>query len=271
MKNRRGFDPLNARLACSKNHINLFNHINFLSRVNLLTLIKLTVFSAVIIIALPRFDNLSRVFCAPFASASGARQSPDINVIIDGLQRKYSRMRGLEADFVQVYQGANGQTAREAGRLLLKRPGKARWDYSEPERKLFVSDGRNIFFYVAGERQATQTTVRESADPQIPFLFLLGRGNLRRDFSRIEIASNENSAGAGNVMLRLVPKRAPEEFKQLLVEVDPSSFEVKRMVIFERNGARMDFLLSNVRENFLAPDSQFQFTPPPGVAVKKAR
>jgi outer membrane lipoprotein-sorting protein len=76
---------------------------------------------------------------------------------------------------------------------------------------------------------------------------------------------------SGNVVLTLVPKRAPEEFKQLLVEVDPSSFEVKRMVIFERSGARMDFLLSNVRENYLAPDSQFQFTPPQGVIVKKAR
>ncbi|HEX8089859.1 MAG TPA: outer membrane lipoprotein chaperone LolA [Blastocatellia bacterium] len=215
---------------------------------------------------------------AGLASAGGAAGGPgatpqahDLNAIIDGLQRKYSRMRGLEANFVQVYQGADGRTAREAGHLLLKRPAKARWEYNEPERKLFVSDGNNIFFHVAGERQATQTTVRQSADPQIPFLFLLGRGNLRRDFSRIEVAANESPAGAGNLVLRLVPKRAPEEFKQLLVEVVPSSFEVRRMVIFERNGARMDFLLSDVRENYLASDSQFQFTPPPGVVVKKAQ
>jgi outer membrane lipoprotein carrier protein len=219
------------------------------------------------------------IISAPLVTASGAaglRPSPplqpaDLNVLIDGLQKKYSRMRGLQADFVQIYQGANGQTARETGSLLLKRPGKARWQYSAPERKLFVSDGRNIYFYVEGERQATHTTVRESADPQIPFLFLLGRGNLRSDFSKIEIAGNEQTAGAGNVVLRLVPKRAPEEFKQLLVEVSPSSFEVKRMVIFERNGARMDFLLSNVRENYLAPESQFQFTPPQGVVLRKAR
>lgn len=231
----------------------------------------LLVSAVVHLAALANFNTASRACAAPLGNVFRAPQSPDLNTIIDGLQKKYSRMRGLEAEFVQVYQGANGQTARETGHLLLKRPGKARWDYSEPERKLFVSDGSNIFFYVAGERQATQTSVRQSADPQIPFLFLLGRGNLRRDFSRIELAGDENPTGAGNVMLRLFPKRAPEEFKQLLVEVAPSSFEVKRMVIFERNGARMDFLLSNVRENYLAPDSQFQFTPPPGVVVKKAQ
>ncbi|MFY9607174.1 MAG: outer membrane lipoprotein chaperone LolA [Blastocatellia bacterium] len=199
------------------------------------------------------------------------QQTPDLGALIDGIQSKYSRIRGIAAEFVQVYRGNDGRTIRESGRLLLKRPSKARWDYSEPGRKLFVSDGKNVFFYVLGERHATKSTIKESVDPQIPFLFLLGRGNLRRDFSRIELVSGERPAAAGNVVLKLVPKRAPEEFKQLLVEVSPASFEVRRLVIFEQSGARMDFLLSNVQENYVASDAQFQFTPPTGVTVKQAR
>jgi len=199
-----------------------------------------------------------------------AQQAADLNSIIDGLQRKYSRMQGLEASFSQAYYGADGRTIHESGRLLLKRPGKARWEYESPERKLFVSDGKNVYFYVYGEKNATRSAIKETADPQIPFLFLLGRGNLRRDFSRIEIATNESALVAGDQVLRLFPKRAPEEFKELLVEVSPATFEVRRMVIFERSGARMDFLLSNVRENYIAPDSQFQFTPPAGVTIKRA-
>jgi outer membrane lipoprotein carrier protein len=215
-----------------------------------------------------------RVFCLSSVLIVGAitraqAQSPDLNALIDGLQRKYSRMQGLEADFVQVYRGADGRVIRESGHLLLKRPGKARWEYSSPEHKVFVSDGKNVFFYVSGEKSATRSSIKESADPQIPFLFLLGRGNLRRDFSRIEVTA-EPAVGAGNLVLRLVPKRAPEQFRQLLVEVSPASFEVRRMVIFERSGARMDFLLANVRENAIAADSQFQFVPPQGVTVKRA-
>lgn len=198
-----------------------------------------------------------------------AGQSVDLNSLIEGLQRKYSRMQGLEADFVQVFRGSDGRVVRESGHLLLKRPGKARWEYTSPERKLFVSDGKSVFFYVYGEKNATRSSIKETADPQIPFLFLLGRGNLRRDFSRIEVATGEAAVGAGNQVLRLFPKRAPEEFKQLLVEVS-SSFEVRRMVIFERSGARMDFLLSNLHENYVAPESQFQFTVPPGVTLKRA-
>ena len=203
-------------------------------------------------------------------SSNAAAQSTDLNALIDGLQRKYSSMQGLEADFVQAYYGADGRTIHESGRLLLKRPGKARWEYASPERKLFVSDGKDVFFYVYGEKNATRSSIKETTDPQIPFLFLLGRGNLRRDFSRIEVATGESAFGAGNQVLRLFPKRAPEGFKQLLVEVSPATFEVRRMVIFERSGARMDFLLSNVRENYVAPESQFQFVPPAGVIVKRA-
>ncbi len=226
----------------------------------------------------PRTPRLvfALVLLASFAASStlsspvSAPQSNDLNALIDGLQRKYSRMQGLGADFVQVYSGADGRVIREAGQLLLKRPGKARWEYASPERKLFVSDGKNVSFYVYGEKNATVSPLKETVDPQIPFLFLLGRGNLRRDFARIEIASGEPALTAGNQVLRLFPKRAPEEFKQLLVEVAPVSFDVRRMVIFERSGARMDFLLSNLRENYVAPENQFQFVPPPGVILKRA-
>jgi outer membrane lipoprotein carrier protein len=193
-----------------------------------------------------------------------------LSALIDGLQQKYSRMQGLAADFIQVYAGADGRVIREAGHLLLKRPRKARWEYVSPERKVFVSDGKTVFFYVYGEKDATASPIKETVDPQIPFLFLLGRGNLRRDFSRIEIAAAEPAMGAGSQVLRLFPKRAPDEFKQLLVEVSTASFEVRRMVIFERSGARMEFLLSNVRENFIAPDDQFRFSAPPGVTIKRA-
>ena len=195
-------------------------------------------------------------------------QQPDLDSLIDSLQKKYSRMNGLAADFLQIYQGQDGRTIRESGRLYLKKPGKARWEYLNPEKKIFICDGKNIYFHVFGERQATKASIKESSDPQIPFLFLLGRGDLRKDFSRIEMMSNERAVVAGNIVLRLVPKKAPAEFNRLLVEVNPLTAQVHRLVIVEKNGTRMDFLLTNTQDNFSAPDTLYQFTPPPGVSVK---
>lgn len=196
--------------------------------------------------------------------------SAELNMLIDRLQKKYSRMQGLQADFVQIYIGPEGRVLRESGRLLLKRPRKARWDYQEPEKKVFVSDGSSVFFYVEGEQHATKSDVKESGDPQIPFLFLLSQGNLRRDFSRIEIASQEKPTSPDNIVLKLTPKRAPDAFKQIMAEIDPVSVEVRRLVVLEQNGSRMDFRLNNVREGVAIADAEFRFTPPPGVTIVKA-
>ena len=198
-------------------------------------------------------------------------QPPDLNQLIDTLQKKYSRMTAIGADFTQLYFGPDGRTLREGGHVVLKRPRKARWDYTHPERKVFISDGKNIFFYVYGESLATRTPIKESADPQVPFLFLLGQGNLRRDFSHIAVDSSQQPVTAGDIVLKLIPKRAPEDFKQLLAEVNPASAEVRRLVIFQRNGSTMDFYLSNVQSNLSVPDSEFAFVPPPGVIVQRAQ
>jgi outer membrane lipoprotein carrier protein len=221
--------------------------------------------SSLLLTIIPSFPPASAAL-----NASNQETDPSLSQLIDGLQAKYSRMRGLSADFSQLYVGVDGRTVRESGRLTLKRPSKARWDYTNPQRKIFVSDGKDIYFHVFGENHALRSSVKESADPQIPFLFLLGRGNLKRDFQKIELMSDERATTPGNRVLRLVPKRAPEEFKRLLVEVNPTALEVKRMVIFERAGGRMDFVLSNVRENYVAGDGEFRFVPPAGVTVRDA-
>ena len=139
-----------------------------------------------------------------------------------------------------------------------------RWDYVAPEAKLFVSDGRWVYEYITGERFATRTAAKESDDLRAPFLFLLGRGNLRRDFKTIEFAG-EAPARAGNRVLRLIPKRATD-FKELLIEVAPDTLHLARLTLLEPGGARSDFLFTNLREN--VPASEAQFKAPPGVEVR---
>jgi outer membrane lipoprotein-sorting protein len=106
-------------------------------------------------------------------SSNGTAQSTDLNALIEGLQRKYSSMQGLEADFVQAYYGADGRTIHESGRVLLKRPGKARWEYASPERKP-SSGWRNVSSTSTARRMRALVDQR-NIRPQIPFLFLLKR------------------------------------------------------------------------------------------------
>ena len=189
----------------------------------------------------------------------------DLTQLIDSLQGKYQRLTSLAADFTQTYSAPGQQSRRETGRLVLKKPGKMRWDYDSPEQKLYVSDGKTIFEYVPAERTATRTKVREANDLRAPFMFLLGRGDLRRDFRRIETVK-EAPARAGNLILRLAPKRE-SGFRELLLEVEPRSLRIDRLTFVDDDGGRSDFIFSNIKENVAVSDAQFTFRPPAGVQV----
>lgn len=191
-------------------------------------------------------------------------QSSELDQLIDGLQTKYNKLSSLSADFTQIYTGS--QTRRESGRLLLKKPGKMRWDYTTPETKLFISDGKTLYEYVPAEKYASKSSIRDSGDMRAPFAFLLGRGNLRRDFKKIEFAK-EAPARAGNKVLRMTPKRAAD-FRELLVEIEPSSLQIARLTLIEGGGSRSDFLFSNLQENPPVSAAQFVFKAPPGVEIK---
>lgn len=191
-------------------------------------------------------------------------QGNDLDPLIRGLQSKYNRLASLSADFTQIYHGRSGQSRRESGRLLLKKPGKMRWDYASPERKLFISDGKWIYEFVPSDGYATRTKVREADDLRAPFMFLLGRGDLRRDFREIRI-SPESPIRAGNRVLRMVPKKNLD-FRELHIEVDPSTLQLARLSFIDDDGSRSDFLFSNIRENVAVPAAQF--APPPGVEVR---
>ena len=202
--------------------------------------------------------------CCLLALLQPVTAQNELDAFINALQNKYNKLGALAADFTQVYNAPGERSRRESGRLLLKKPGKMRWDYTAPESKLFVSDGKWLYEYVAAEKLATRVAVKEADDLRSAFLFLLGRGNLRRDFKRIEWAS-ESPVTAGHRVLRMVPKRG--NLRELLVEAEPVTLQLKRLVIINGNGGRSDFLFSNLRENPPVNDGQFTFTVPPGVRV----
>lgn len=205
------------------------------------------------------------LICGPtFTSASHAQS--ELDQLINRLQAKYNNLSTLAADFTQMYNAPGQKSRRESGHLLLKKPGKMRWDYTAPEPKLFVSDGRWLYEYVPADKYASRSAVKESGDMRAPFAFLLGRGNLRRDFKVIEFAK-ESPVKAGNKVLRLVPKRAAD-FRELVIEIEPASLQIARLTLVESGGARSDFLFSNVRENAPASEAQFVFKAPAGVEIR---
>lgn len=185
---------------------------------------------------------------------------------IRALESSYRGVSTLRAEFTQTHVWG-GRKRVESGTVHFAQGGRMRWDYRQPIEKLFLSDGKRIFFYIPEEKQVTRTSVKSSEDFRVPFRLLLSRLNLRKIFSRIEFADQALDASPGNRVLRAIPKRALEEaYDEVLFEVTPSA-DIRRLVVFYPDRSSMDFVFDGIERNVALNPSLFRFALPPGTEV----
>ena len=200
-------------------------------------------------------------------SAGAARlvAQTDVHAIADKVDQRYNHMQTLQAQFSETYSGA-GMKRTESGTLELKKPGRMRWDYSEPRPKMFLTDGSTAWFYVPGERQARRAPVKQIEDLRSPLRYLLGKSKLEKEFIGLTVVSDAKPLNAGDIVLRGVPKGMQERVSQTLLEVTPDGL-ITRIVVEEMDGSVTEFRFLQQKENVQVSDQRFRFTPPPGVEV----
>jgi outer membrane lipoprotein carrier protein len=226
--------------------------------------VTFTAWALLLLWALPcAFDNFSLR-----AAGVSATQS-ELDNLIKRIEARYGRMRGLAADFEQTYSGPGLSTRRERGRLFLQRPRRMRWEYDPAPGKLFIVNGRDVWFYVPADREATHADAGSVSDARFPFLFLLGATNLRRLFRSISIAENSGAQQEART-LRLIPRDKVSGLREVFLEVFNDG-RISRIRILDEGGATSEVTLMNVRENFIAPADAFLFRPPPGVTVRRLK
>ena len=113
-----------------------------------------------------------------FPSAAGF--GVDVKTLAAAVDVHYNHLHSLQAEFTEVYRGS-GMERTESGTLWLKKPGKMRWEYRSPREKLFVSDGKDAWFYVPEDRQARKTAAKKLEDVRSPLAFLLGKTKLEKE------------------------------------------------------------------------------------------
>ena len=117
-------------------------------------------------------------------------QTPDLRRVADGVDKHYNGLASLQAGFSETYRGG-GLGRSESGTMWLKKPGRMRWEYDKPVKKLFVTDGKIAWFYVPGERQARRAAVKSFDDLKSPLRYLLGHTKLEKEFSSLSFATGE--------------------------------------------------------------------------------
>ena len=207
---------------------------------------------------------LAALLVFPAISLAQAPGRPSADEAARGVQRHYDQVKDFTADFTHTYQGGVlKKTISERGTVQIKKPGRMRWEYTAPERKTFVSDGRKIYSYIPADRQVVVADMPKEDEATTAVLFLAGKGDLTRDFS----VSYSDGGSGGLWLLRLEPRRKQRDYDWLILGVDPGTMQIRRLVAADQQGGTSTFDFSNYRENTGLTDKIFAFTIPRGVDV----
>ena len=162
------------------------------------------------------------------------------------------------ADFTQTIDDGHGKIARSAaGKLYLQKPGKFRWDYTQPSEQMILADGKQIWFY---DKDLQQANVRDmdASLANTPAVLLSGGGSVGSQFDVTSLPPSD-----GLQWYQLIPKRPDTDFR--LVRIGFNKGDLASMFLADKLNQVTQLTFTNPQRNLkLAPDL-FSFVPPPGV------
>ncbi len=205
------------------------------------------------------------------AASSTAR----VKKVAAQLQARYERTRDLEADFEQTTTIEGFATPiTSSGRVYIKKPGRLRWDYLDPNVEEIYVDKNEVMMYVPEHKQVLVGQLTRMAASQAPLQLLQGASKLSHQF---DIRPDpQGRVGEGKLpLLALYPKPSEETEKvrtvtRIIVEVYQKNFFIKTVEIHEISGNVSSFRFQNIKANTGLKDDLFEFKVPEGVAVVNA-
>jgi outer membrane lipoprotein carrier protein len=180
------------------------------------------------------------------------------------VDRHYDSLHTLKADFSESYAGL-GVRRMESGTLLLRKPGRMRWNYTMPAGKIFLLDGKYAWFYAQGDAQVQRMPAKELDDLRSPLRFLLGKTDLEKEMNGLTLATAAN----GMFTLTGQPKGQEQRVARLTLTVTAEG-AITGIELEETDGALTKFVFTNEQPNAPVPENAFQFTAPMGVPVVDA-
>lgn len=195
--------------------------------------------------------------------SSGAAENNNADAIVDKLQKNYDATMDFVADFRQETEVKTlNRSLKSSGKLSFKRPGKMLWRYDEPKGQFVLADGKHLYFYQPEQNQVIKSPLKNAFRGDIPLSFLLGLGNLKKDFNATLKASEDNQ-----YVLRLEPKGEAGGFTEILLGVNKTSFDIVWVSVRDAASNLTTVRFSAMRKGVGLKDSLFEAQTPKGADV----
>lgn len=173
----------------------------------------------------------------------------------------YNHLHSLRTNFTETYHGL-GLHRAESGTMLLSKPGRMRWSYTEPKGKLFVLDAHYAYSYAPGDAQAQRLPAKQVDDMRSPLRLLLGHTQLQKELVDLAVGPGAD----GLISISGTPAGAPSQLRRLELTVTPGG-TIQELQLTEQDGSRTHFTFQNTTEDVPVSEQDFVFSPPVGVPI----
>jgi outer membrane lipoprotein carrier protein len=204
-----------------------------------------------------RFGVVLAICCVFPALAA----SSDLDNLLKKIETRYNQAGSLKLVFSETYAGIQRPVQTESGVLYLRKPGRMRWDYTSPQGKVFLSDGKEVFEYTPGDQQAIKSKLKQTEDMRAPLAFLLGKLDFKKEFK-----SFKTKPDANGTWIVAEPKSDNLAYTEVEFLASPEG-EIRQVRFTLQDTSKMSLAFSNEELNVPIVASIFNFHPPPGVQV----
>lgn len=192
--------------------------------------------------------------------------------LLQQVERSYQQAGHLEASFVQVYEDvALERKQQESGRMWVSQAGQVHWLYEQPERKQFVFDGTNAFFYEPSQQQVTVFDDFSATPLALTLQLLWGKGERKRMFRYQACQADCPEASKTWVGHWLYPKEAMAQVERVCLYTNSETQRITLVVLYDALDNRNSYRFDNIVLGKAMPAEHFVFAMPEHVHLLRAQ
>lgn len=214
------------------------------------------------------FLNVQHGLCKDLSIRQNSKSQKSnilLDKIMDKVEKKYA-VAGFSARFVQESTlKAMDIMDSASGKITVKRPGKMRWEYEEPDRQIIVTDGKNLWIYRPDDNQVMIG--------EFPSFFGDGKGaSFLSDIKLIRQKFNitiENTETEKNdyYILKLLSVKKTNDLSYINLSISKKTFYLEEIVTYNSYGDETRIKLIDIKLLEDPDDSIFIFDIPYGTEV----
>ncbi len=186
-------------------------------------------------------------------------------------QAAYNELKGLRATFQQYsWLAALDQGESSGGIVSFMKQGNMRWEYAYPEEQVFLIREHTLWLYQKELNQVVIDKFEKVLISDLPVAFLMGIGDLKKDFNLGE--SCRNSESFVFALEPLARKGSDSQLKKFLLLVDSVTFLPRGARVVDAGGNTTEIVLSALQPNPAdLQEKTFEATFPDGVDITDRR